>query len=190
MRGAPIDSLNQGLQIFQADLSKDNLAQRRVEIAIVTFGDAGVRTLQNFVTSDSFEAPILFANGNTPMGEAIIHGLDLLRERKALYKSNGVQYYRPWVFLITDGAPTDRWEAAAQRVHDDEKAGALAFFAVGVGAADMEKLAQIAVRRPVKLDGLKFAQMFLWLSSSQKRVSASRVGERTSLPPLDDWSEV
>jgi uncharacterized protein YegL len=124
------------------------------------------------------------------MGEAIIRALDSLQQRKAQYQANGVAHYRPWVFMITDGAPTDHWEVAAQRIRAEEGGKALAFFAVGVAGADMQVLAQIAARRPVQLQGLKFRELFLWLSSSQKRVSASKIGEQTALPPLDDWSVV
>jgi len=190
MNGEAINALNQGLQTFQVDLGQDALAQRRVEIAIVTFGNGGVQALQDFVTANQFHAPTLFAAGNTPMGEAINRALDMLRERKRQYKENAIPYYRPWLFMITDGAPTDDWQVAAQHIREEESAKELAFFAVGVTNADMSKLAQITVRRPIMLQGLKFNELFLWLSRSQKRVSASKVGEQTPLPPTEDWSVV
>lgn len=190
MDGAPIDALNQGLQAFQADINQDALARRRVDVAIVTFGNKGVQTVQDFVTVGKFQAPTLAASGVTPMGEAINRALDMLRDRKEQYKASGIEYYRPWVFMITDGAPTDEWQTATKRVHDEEAANGLAFFAVGIAGANMQTLAQIAVRKPVILQGLKFTEMFLWLSQSQKRVSASKVGEQTALPPADGWATV
>lgn len=190
MNGEPVTALNQGLHSFQVDIRQDALAQRRVEIAIVSFGNGGVKTLQDFVTANQFEAPTLSASGNTPMGEAINRALDMLRERKRQYKENAIPYYRPWLFMITDGAPTDAWQDAAQRIRNEEGAKELAFFAVGVEHADMATLSQIAVRRPMMLQGLKFNELFLWLSRSQKRVSASKVGEQTPLPSIEDWSVV
>src|SRR6266568_8254214 len=103
MDGAPVDALNQGLQAFQADINQDNLARRRVDVAVVTFGNGGVQTVQDFVTVSQFKAPTLSAGGVTPMGEAINRALNMLRDRKAQYKANDIQYYRPWVFMITDG---------------------------------------------------------------------------------------
>ena len=58
MQGAKIDALNQGLRVLKSELSQDPLASQRVEIAIVTF-DSEVRTVQDFVTVDSFEPPTL-----------------------------------------------------------------------------------------------------------------------------------
>lgn len=189
MRGAPIDALNQGLRTLQTELQADELAARRVEVAIVTFGYNGVQVVQEFVTAGQFSAPTLQSGGDTPMGHAINVALDLVRARKETYRSNGVPYYQPWVFMITDGGPTDTWDSAAQRVKEEEAKKGLAFFAVGVAGANMPTLSQIAVRQPLLLDGLRFVDLFVWLSQSQRRVSGSKVGEQTALPPAG-WTSV
>lgn len=190
MGGRPIAALNEGLRAFGDDIGTDTLASRRVEVAIVTFGQGGAQTVQGFLGAGQFVAPTLTAGGSTPMGEAIERALDLVENRKRDYRANGVAYYRPWVFLITDGEPTDAWDDAARRVAEAEKANGLAFFAVGVQGANMDVLKQIAVRDPLKLDGLKFTELFVWLSQSQKRVSASRVGEQAALPSPSGWASV
>jgi len=182
MSGNPIDALNQGLRAFQQDIQQDTLAKRRVEIAIVTFGGS-VQKLDDFVSAGNFVAPTLTAGGDTPMGEAITLGLHLVKGRKAEYKSNGVLYYQPWIFLITDGEPTDEWQIAAQMVQSESAAKALVFFAVGVSGANMQILSSIT-QRTLKLDGLQFRDLFVWLSQSQKRVSSSKPGDQTALPPI------
>jgi uncharacterized protein YegL len=48
----------------------------------------------------------------------------------------------------------------------------------------MEKLRSISVRDPVKLKGLDFAAMFVWLSTSMQRVSASNAGQQVPLQPV------
>ena len=198
MAGAPIEALNRGISIFYEDVRKDDLASQRVEVAIVTFGNGGVQKVQDFTTlgdrgevAESVEPPILLAGGNTPMGSAINPGFEMLRQRKDSYNKNGVPSYRPWMLLITDGVPTDYWQAATQHVHQEEQSKGVIFFAIGVGEeADMQILSQISVRPPLMLQGLKFKELFLWLSRSTKNVSASKPGDKVGLPPIDDWSMV
>ena len=153
---------------------------------------AGVTVLSDFQTPDLFQTTQLSTTGDTPMGAAILQGLEMLRQRKNAYRANGVDYFRSWVFLITDGAPTDSWQAAAQAVRDGEAKDEFVFFAIAVEGADMETLAQIATatRPPRKLSGLKFRELFAWLSSSLSGVSRSQVGDRVPLPPTDGWTEV
>lgn len=183
MSGAPIEQLNAGLRQFQEELATDTLACKRVEVAIITFGP--IRVQQDFVTADMFKAPRLSPGGGTPMGEAITEALDLINLRKQQYQANGVAYYRPWIFLISDGAPTDEWTAAASAVRAAEKAKALAFFPVGVEGADFHVLRQISLRNPIKLRGLAFRELFQWLSNSLSSVSKSNVGDVLRLPPPD-----
>lgn len=188
MAGAPLEELNAGLQSFREELAADPLAMKRVEVAIVTFGPAKVET--PFTGAGSFEPPMLSPQGDTPMGAAITQAITLVRERKAEYRANGISYYRPWIFLITDGAPTDAWQSAAGAVHEGEAAKAFAFFAIGVKGADMGILQQISVREPLMLDQLKFQQLFGWLSSSLRSVSRSTPGGDVPLESPKGWAAV
>ncbi len=205
MQGRRIEELNQGLRALDQALKADPLAALRVELAIVGFGgkarvldvrageggeitaDAG----QAFVTLDAFHPPTLLAGGETPMGEAVRAGLALVRDRKALYRAGGLDYFRPWIFLITDGQPTDRdWESAAAEVQAEEARRGISFYAVGVEGADLRKLAKFSGQRPpLRLKGLAFGDLFQWLSRSLAAVSQSRPGDQTPLPPVG-WAEV
>jgi len=179
MSGAKIQHLNQGLQTFAQELRGDAMAAKRVEVAIVTFGP--IQEVQPFITADAFHAPQLAAHADTPMGGAIIRAIQLLGDRKAAYKANGIGYYRPWIFLITDGAPTDDVSSAKAAIREGETAKSFAFYAVGVEGADMERLADIAVRAPLKLQGLSFQKLFVWLSNSLGTVAQSQLGEQVPL---------
>lgn len=191
MQGEAINALNEGLRIFKEELNHDNLAKKRVEVAIVTF-NSEVEVVQDFVTADEFEPPTLSAQGLTQMGGAILQGLDILEIRKAMYRANGVAYYRPWIFLITDGEPQGESdsvvEQATRRIGDSEAGKRVAFFAVGVEEANMTRLSQIVVRQPLKLKGLNFRELFIWLSASMQQVSqSSQLEEQMPLPPAD-WA--
>ena len=188
MQGSPITELNLGLSVFKDELCADSLAMKRVEVGIVTFGP--VRIEMPFTGAETFITPQLHAQGDTPMGAAIHQAIQLLENRKNEYKTNGISYYRPWIFLITDGGPTDEWKSAAAAVKEGESSKKFAFFAVGVKGANMDVLSQISVREPLSLDGMRFRDMFKWLSSSLKSVSQSTPGTEVPLTPPSGWTSV
>lgn len=188
MQGAPIAALNEGIKAFKQDVLRDTQAMLSVEVSLITFGE-GVQQVQDFVTIEHFDPPQLKADGLTPMGEALSLALDVLEQRKLIYKNHGIPYYRPWVFLITDGAPTDSWHAAAQDLREAEVKNRLLFFSVAVQGADMNTLKQISMRPPVLLNSLDFRDLFMWLSSSMKRVSSGKIGEAIALPPMS-WGQI
>src|SRR5579863_5595966 len=115
MQGTPIKELNDGIRTFKQELLGDPLATKRVEVALITFGPVSLES--DFQTVPNFYPPQLTANGDTPMGSAITMGIELVTRRKQEYKRAGISYYKPWIILITDGAPTDTWADAARQVH-------------------------------------------------------------------------
>lgn len=191
MNGNPIAELNEGLAMFKEELLADSLASKRVEIAIISFGP--VQVVNDFQTAEHFTPPQLIAQKDTPMGAAITQGIELLNQRKALYREHGIPFFRPWVFLITDGTPTDDWKPAASAIRQGEESRAFAFFAVGVEGANLEILQHISARQPVRLRGLRFRELFQWLSNSMRSVSRSVPGTEVPLSnPTgpDGWATV
>ncbi|HLK55628.1 MAG TPA: VWA domain-containing protein [Chthonomonadaceae bacterium] len=192
MAGEPIAELNRGLIAFRDALLQDALAARRVEVAIIAF-DSRVRIVQDFVTPDRFEPPTLEAAGLTHTAAALQIALDTLHARKTQYRANGIAYYRPWIFMITDGAPQGESEPAlaqaAKRVQEEEAAQHVSVFAVGVEGADTAELARFTPRTPLHLNGLNFSELFLWLSASMQAVSRSQLGAQVALPP-PGWGTV
>lgn len=180
MHGPRIDELNRGLECYRDELQSDPLASKRVEVAIVTFGGRVTRLVE-FVSATNFDPPKLQVIGGTPMGEAISVALDMIEERKNCYREQGIAYYRPWAFLITDGEPNDHWKPVASRIHEGEKQKSFSFFAVGVEGANMQVLEELCVRKPLWLQGMKFRELFSWLSNSQQAVSRSTPGEHVPL---------
>jgi uncharacterized protein YegL len=188
MGGAPIRELNDGVATLKQALTEDTLASKRVEVGIISFGPVKIES--PFHTVASFFPPVLHASGDTPMGEAIRQGIEMLKQRKAEYRAAGISIFRPWIFLITDGGPTDEWKSAAAMVKEGEASKSFAFFAVGVENANMETLKQISVREPLKLKGLMFRELFVWLSSSMRSISSSTPGDTVPLTPPAGWTEV
>ncbi len=188
--GNAIKELNNGLYSFQQQLRDDELASKRVEVTVIKF-DSNVEILNEFETAENFVLHELTASGMTSMGQAIEQAVNMLEQRKRLYKANGISYYRPWIFLLTDGAPTDDWDNAVDLVHEGEHNKQFAFFAVGVGHdVNMDILRQISVRQPLKLVGLKFTELFQWLSNSMSSVSRSMPEDEITLEAPSGWAKI
>lgn len=194
MDGSPINELNDGIRMFYDAIKDDEVAMYSAEICIVTFG-GNVECIRDFSSlSIEPEPPTLYANSNTPMGEAVTMALDLLERRKEEYREKGVDYYQPWLVLMTDGYPDSNSSAsnAARRAAELVNSKKLTVFPIGIGeGADMDVLAEFSPkRRPLRLQGLKFKEFFEWLSKSVSRVSQSTPGDEIKLDTdtISDWA--
>lgn len=188
---SPLDALNGSLDILVTELNKDPLAKRRAEVSFVAYG-TDVAPATDFKTVDQLILPNLSRMGVTSTGSALVEALDALEERKNEYKANGIEYLRPIMMLITDGLQTDDTSEAKRRLAEAHEKKKASFFAVGVEGADMDALAELSPRSPIKLKGVKFEEMFQWLSASAASASASQPDQDKIAieKPGDDWAEL
>lgn len=197
-----IDKLNEGIKVFYEAIKADEQAAMSCEIAVVTF-NSEVTVEEDFSLVDTKEPKAFTANGGTAMAHGVEKALDLLDERKRKYKENGVNYYQPWLVLITDGKPGDMEDipAAQARTKGLMESKKLVIFPIAVGNDDdsekshaiMDVLNGFCTRPKARhLKGLKFEELFEWLGKSLSTVAASQNGETVKLDvsTIDDWSEV
>lgn len=191
MEGEAISNLNKALNEFKEKVSKDPLAKKRVDVCVIEFND-DVNVIQDFVPVNAMKPVTLTSGGVTSMGKAINFAIDKVKERNRFYATLGTPVYRPWIFMITDGAPTDSIDLAIQRIHDEESKGSfgkLKFFAIGVDGYDQETLLSLS-KRVIDLKNLDFEGVFDWLAKSMVTISVSRVDENVQLGDLPENAHV
>lgn len=192
-----IDELQKGVEAFYEAIREDEMAVYSAEICIVTF-DNKATCLVDFANIERQEnVPELHPIGNTAMGEGVNLALDLLERRKQEYKDKGVDYYQPWLVLMTDGEPNGNdgeLTRAINRTVEMVNQKKLTVFPIGIGSeADMSTLNKFSPKRPaLKLQGLKFQEFFAWLSKSVSKTSQSTPGEtvKLDLDGIKGWGEL
>ncbi|MGH3676939.1 MAG: vWA domain-containing protein [Mycobacterium sp.] len=201
MQGEPIGALERGFAAFTHYLHNETLASKRVEVAVVTFGTVAT-VLVPMQEARALQPASFTASGTTNMAAGIHLAMDIIEDRKFAYKAAGLQYYRPWILLLTDGKPNiDGFDDAVARLNAAEMARGVTVFAVGAGPkVDYQQLARLSVQRsPAPLDGLKYEELFEWLSASLSNVSNSQefarndealstMGDRVPLPSVSGWT--
>ena len=191
MRDEPIKQLNSGLQALEKELKEDIDASSRVQLLIIkAFGKDEVKVESDWVDAMNFTAPKMEAGGLTPLGKAMETALQKIEEQKCLYDSCGITSKRPWIFLISDGEPTDYgWEESAEICRYAQKNKKVVIHAIGTQGANLDKLAKFSLLPPKRLTGLKFTEFFLWLSRSVSCISKASPNANNYLDDITDWNE-
>lgn len=197
MEGKRCEELRKGVERFYNSIKEDEVAVNSAEVCIVTFGGKA-KCISDFTTvSTMTELPAFEVRGETPLGEAVNMALDSLEARKQSYRDNGIDYFQPWLVIMTDGYPNGdplEFEKACKRIKNLVETKKLTIFPIGIGqSASMEDLNKLSPKRPaLKLRGLNFKEFFEWLSQSVCRVSQSVVGDKITLDvdAIKSWSEL
>jgi uncharacterized protein YegL len=191
MSGKPIEQLNQGLKTLESQLKSNPTTSLRVQLLVLQIGGYDeAKILIDWCDAIDFEAPLIEANGSTPIGKGMALAMEKLEEQKRAYDTNGISSTRPWVILISDGEPTDYgWEQVAAQCRDAENRKKLVVYPIGTESANFEALNEFSNNRSKKLKGLNFNELFVWLSRSMTAVSSSSPGQTVQLPATE-WSSV
>ncbi|MDC6484640.1 VWA domain-containing protein, partial [Methylophilaceae bacterium] len=189
-----MDGLNKGVAELESAIKKDDVALGRVQLAIVSVGgmswDADI--MMDWTDAVNFSSFPIQTGGATPLAKGLKLALQLVEDGKNDLNAAGISYTRPWIIVISDGEPTDieLWDEAVSDCIEAEADKKVEIFAIGVEDADMDTLGQITSKPSLKLNGLKFKELFVWLSSSLSAASRSRPGENVQLPSTDPWRDV
>ena len=166
-----IDELNKGIAEFAAQLRNDPVASAKVQVKVIRFGDT-VDDMGDWADAMYFNPPEIRAHGNTPMGEAVERAMQAAEEQLATLKSHGIDRKRPWIWLMSDGLPTDpSWEAVARKAREGQEAGKFFLYPVSVIAADGETSHTAALQsfhkdnKCLKIQGAEFAAFFDFVSA-------------------------
>jgi uncharacterized protein YegL len=189
MSGEPIQAVENGMQMLVSALRQDPHALESAFLSVITF-DSNAKQVVPLTDLASFQMPALNAGGSTELGAALTLVRDRARSEVAKSTPEKKGDWRPLVFLMTDGGPTDSWQKGLQEFHSS-KWGMVVCCAAGQGA-DTNVLKQISPECVVQLDtadSKSLAAFFKWvsasISSSSKSVNEGKkeVTGMDQLPP-------
>jgi uncharacterized protein YegL len=162
MDGAPINELNNALTKLKDEILCEPILANRLEIGIVAFDDEARIERPIDLISGETVFPTLSVGGLTNLVSGMNLAISIIEDRKAFYKSNNEQYYRPFIVLITDGAPTNTTEEIEAldvliQSKSDEKR--FIFLPFGTEDADLQLLAKINAQtadQRLKREGMSY----------------------------------
>jgi uncharacterized protein YegL len=187
-----VNLLNDGLRTLAAELKSDPIAARCGRVLVISFGgNNDVEVVGDWIDAMDFTPPNLVAGGMTPLGAAMRCALDEVEAQKSQMRSAGVSYKRPIVMLLSDGEPTDEWQQVAAECRSAESSNRINVMAIGIGGqANRNTLGAFSNKGALSLEGLKFRELFIWLSRSIQAVSRAATGGTVQLNPVDSWAQM
>ena len=182
MMGEPIEAVKQGVKALLSELRGDPQALETAYLSVITFDSSPLTELMQF------KEPDISAGGATALGGALNVLIDCVNNevRKSTETQKGD--WRPLVFILTDGSPTDieAFNQAAQKIKSLKVANIIACAAGSSANTSYLKQITESVLMMNTLSAGDMAQFFAWVSGSIKMSSKSldaKPGNTIELPP-------
>lgn len=188
MYGEPIAAVKNGVQLLLTNLRQDPYALETAYLSVITFSDSA-RQIVPLTELTAFQAPVLNAGGCTELGEALSLLADCIENEVTKTTADRKGDWKPLVFLMTDGVPTDDWTQGYSRLKRVKPGNVIACAAGHQADTDiLKQITEIVVRLDTA-DESTIMAFFKWVSrsitlSSQKiEQSNVEIGGLDDLPP-------
>ena len=157
--------LKNGVQILVSTLRQDPYALETAFLSVITF-DSSARQVAPLTELSAFQVPSIAASGTTALGEALGLLADRIDAEVSKTTADAKGDWKPLVFLMTDGSPTDDWQKGLEKLKK-VRTGIMVACAAGHGA-DTSILKQIteSVVALDTADQSTIKAFFKWVSSS------------------------
>jgi von willebrand factor, type A len=165
MTGEPIEAVKNGVQMMVHSLRQNPQAIETAFVSIITF-DSEAKQLIPLTDLASFQTVDLKAAGTTVLGAALSLLADKLENEVTKTTLEQKGDWKPIVFIMTDGVPTDDWQAGFQKLKAVKK-GLIVGCAAGNNADDkvLKEIADQVVRLS-NTDADSIGKFFQWVSAS------------------------
>lgn len=177
MSGAPIEAVRRGVEWFAQEVKSDYFARETVHVGVITFDSDARMVTPGLIPIEDFQPPALTASGSTALGRALrVLKESLDRDIKPSVPGGEKGDYKPLVFILTDGEPTDDWQSPRDELRNRQERKLLNIITVGCGpAVNEQNLKAIAIGPSFRMDNsdASFKAFFQWVSQSVVAVSQS-----------------
>jgi uncharacterized protein YegL len=171
MTGDPIESVKVGIRALHSNLMGDPSAIETAYLSVITF-DSSARQLAPLTEVTLFNPPELQAGGTTAMGAALKTLMDCISIEVRTTTADQKGDWKPLIFLLTDGAPTDNWQQYADELKRKKQVNIIAVACGGAGDTSVLKSVSNTVLVMKDMSTEAFSQFFKWVSASIAQTSA------------------
>lgn len=165
MHGEPIEAVKNGVQILLSNLRQDPYALETAYLSVITFNETAKQVVP-LTELPSFQAPALNASGTTSLGGALSLLASSIEREVAKTTAEEKGDWKPLVFIMTDGEPTDDWNKGLEALKK-VRTGVVVACAAGPGAdtSVLKKITEVVVSLDTA-DDATIKAFFKWVSAS------------------------
>lgn len=189
MAGDPIQLMNDATRALGKFMDSHRELMAQIDVSVISFSTE-VRTEVTFQQNNTLRFAELIPEGDSSLNQALLTAMDALECRKKEYKNEGLRYYRPALFVITDGNATDTAfrQEAVFRLQQAIQLQKINYVPIAVGNVDENYLKEYYLEdRSEKLvfclrDTL-LSEFFSWFAPFTGRFPAPADGSETVVTP-------